>query len=58
MLTVDNKELIHNFIFILNNNKCLLITKYILLHLLIWEIQLDKPTTVWRFETWMLKDFK
>jgi len=46
MLRVDNKELKYNFIFILNNNECLLITNYNLLHLLIWAIPLKKTRTL------------
>jgi len=46
MLTVDNKELKYNFIFILNNNKYLLITNYKLLHLLIRAIPLKKTRTL------------
>jgi len=46
MLTVDNKELKHNLIFILNNSKLLLITDYNLLHLLIKAIPLKKTRTL------------
>jgi hypothetical protein len=42
MLTVNNKELEYNFIFILNNNKLLLITNYNLLPLLIHAIPVKK----------------
>jgi len=57
MLTVDKKELKYNFIFILQNNKLLLITNYNLLHLFIWAIPLKKTRNTLTFQKMYVKRF-
>jgi hypothetical protein len=56
MLTVNNKELDYNFIFILNNNKLLLITNYNLLHLLIRAVPLKKTKNTLTFQKMYVKN--